>query len=100
MARKDNSDGTGAYRQETNNPYGYHTMTHHGEDPDKLKWWTIVDTHYMEEWAYFLDRLKNIREGSGSLLHHTMVVWGSSGGTINAHNNHHLPTMLCGGRQN
>lgn len=97
MARKDNSDGTGAYRKETNNPYGYHTMTHHGEDPDKLKWWTVVDTHYMQEWAYFLDRLKQIKEGNGNLLDHTMVVWGSSGGTINAHNNHHLPTMLCGG---
>lgn len=97
MARKDNSDGTGAYRKETGNPYGYHTMTHHGEDPDKLKWWSIVDTHYMEEWAWFLDRLKNIKEGDGNLLDHTMVVWGSSGGTINAHNNHHLPTMLCGG---
>ncbi|QDU94453.1 DUF1552 domain-containing protein [Lignipirellula cremea] len=97
MARKDNSDGTGAYRKETNNPYGYHTMTHHGEDPDKLKWWTIVDTHYMEEWAYFLDRMKSVKEGTGNLLDHTLVAWGSSGGTINAHNNHHLPTMLCGG---
>lgn len=97
MARKDSSDGTGAYRQETDNPYGYHTMTHHGEDEDKLKWWSIVDTMYMEEWAYFLDRLRGIREGASTLLDNTMVVWGSSGGTINAHNNHHLPTMLCGG---
>ncbi|QDU92434.1 DUF1552 domain-containing protein [Lignipirellula cremea] len=45
MARKDSSDGTGAYRQETNNPYGYHTMTHHGEDEDKLKWWSIGVKH-------------------------------------------------------
>ena len=51
----------------------------------------------MEEWAYFLNRLKGIEEGNGNLLDHSMVVWGSSGGTINAHNNHHLPTMLCGG---
>lgn len=51
----------------------------------------------MEEWAYFLDRLKSIKEGDGTLLDHTMVVWGTSGGTINAHNNHHLPAVLCGG---
>ena len=96
LARMDNSDGTGAFKGE-GNPYGYHEMTHHGEDPDKLRWWTKADTWYMEEWAYFLDRLKSIKEGDGTLLDHTMVVWGSSGGTINAHNNHHLPVMLCGG---
>ena len=97
MARMDNSDGTGAFKGE-GNPYGYHEMTHHGEDPDKLKWWTIADTWYMEEWAYFLNRLKSVKEGNGTLLDHTMAVWGSTGGTINAHNNHHLPALLCGGQ--
>lgn len=96
MPRMDNSDGTGAFKGE-GNPYGYHEMTHHGEDPDKLRWWTQADTWYMEEWAYFLDRLKSVKEGDGTLLDHTMVVWGSSGGTINAHNNHHLPAIVCGG---
>jgi len=94
--RMDNSDGTGAWKTE-GNPYGYHTMTHHGEDPDKLKWFTKSDILYMQEWAYFLDRLKGIREGEGSLLDNSLVVWGSTGGTINAHNNHHLPALLCGG---
>ncbi len=96
MPRMDSSDGTGAFKGE-GNPYGYHEMTHHGEDPDKLKWWTIADTWYMEEWAYFLDRLKSVKEGDGSLLDHTLVAWGSSGGTTNAHNNHNLPSILCGG---
>ena len=96
LARMDNSDGTGAFKGE-GNPYGYHEMTHHGEDADKLKWWTKADTWYMEEWAYFLDRLRSVKEGNGTLLDHTMLVWGSTGGTINAHNNHHLPAILCGG---
>jgi hypothetical protein len=47
MARMDNSNGTGAFRGE-GNPYGYHEMTHHGEDPNKLRWWTKADTWYME----------------------------------------------------
>lgn len=96
MPRMDNRDGTGAWKSE-GNPYGYHTMTHHGEDPDKLKWFTKADILYMQEWGYFLDKLKNVREGDGTLLDHSMVVWGSTGGTINAHNNHHLPAILCGG---
>ena len=98
MPRMDNSDGTGAWKTE-GNPYGYHTMTHHGEDKDKLKWFTQSDILYMQEWNYFLEKLKSVREGDGTLLDHSMVVWGSTGGTINAHNNHHLPAILCGGSQ-
>lgn len=96
LARMDGSDGTGAWR-ELGNPYNYHEMTHHGEDPDKLKWFTRADIWYMEEWAYFLNKLRSIREGEGTLLDHTLVSYGSSGGAINAHHNHHLPTMLAGG---
>jgi hypothetical protein len=96
MPRMDGQDGTGSWR-ELGNPYNYHEMTHHGEDPDKLKWFTQADIWYMEEWAYFLNKLQSIREGDGSLLDHTLVAYGSSGGAINAHHNHHLPTMLAGG---
>jgi len=96
MARMDGQDGTGAWR-ELGNPYNYHEMTHHGEDPDKLKWFTKADVWYIEEWAYFLGKLKSIKEGDGTLLDHTLVAYGSSGGAINAHHNHHLPTMLAGG---
>ena len=96
LARMDGSDGTGAWR-DRGNPYNYHEMTHHGEDPDKLKWFTQADIWYMEDWAYFLGKLKSIAEGEGTLLDHTLVAYGSSGGAINAHHNHHLPTMLAGG---
>ena len=94
--RMDNSDGTGAYKS-MGNPYGYHEMTHHGEDPDKLKWFTQTDIWYMEEWAYFLGKLKSIKEGQSTLLDHCLVAYGSTGGSINAHDNHHLPVMLAGG---
>ncbi len=96
LVRMDGSDGTGSWR-DMGNPYNYHEMTHHGEDPDKLKWFTQSDIWYMEDWAYFLSKLKSIKEGDGTLLDHTLVAYGSSGGAINAHHNHHLPTMLAGG---
>lgn len=98
MPRQDLKDGTYCYGY-MGCPYGYHEMTHHGEDPDKLKWLTRVDTWYAEDWAYFIERLRSVKEGDGTLLDHTMLVWGSSGGTINAHNNHNLPTMLVGGHK-
>jgi hypothetical protein len=96
LARMDGQDGTGSWR-DMGNPYNYHEMTHHGEDPDKLKWFTQSDIWYMEDWAYFLRKLKSIKEGEGTLLDHTLLAYGSSGGSINAHHNHHLPTMLAGG---
>ncbi|QDU96627.1 DUF1552 domain-containing protein [Lignipirellula cremea] len=96
LARMDGQDGTGSWR-DLGNPYNYHEMTHHGEDPDKLKWFTQSDVWYMEDWAYFLNKLRSIKEGDATLLDHTLVAYGSSGGSINAHHNHHLPTMLAGG---
>lgn len=97
-ARRDLGDGTHCYAYK-GCPYGYHEMTHHGEDPDRLKWLTQVDTWYMEEWAYFIEKLKGVKEGDGTLLDNTMLVWGSSGGTKNAHNNTDLPTMIVGGHK-
>ena len=96
MPRMDLSDGTGSWKSE-GNPYGYHEMTHHGEDREKLKWLTKSDIWYSEEWAYFLNKLKSVKEGEGTLLDNTVAIWGSTGGTKNAHNNYHLPAIVCGG---
>jgi hypothetical protein len=96
MAKKDLGDGTGSYGF-LGNPYDYHTLTHHGEDPERLKWLTQVDIWHMEDWCYFLDKLKSIKEGSGTLLDHVLLARSSSGGTLNAHNNTMLPTILHGG---
>ena len=46
-----------------------------------------------------LGKLKGVKEGGATLLDHTLLVWGSSGGTENAHNNTNLPTMLVGGHK-
>lgn len=90
-------ESSGGVFPEMGCPYGYHDMTHHGEDPDKLKWLTKVDTLYMEDWAYFIGKLKSMKEDSGSLLDSSLVAFSSGGGSGNAHNNDKLPTMLCGG---
>jgi hypothetical protein len=97
-ARRDLSDGTYTYGF-MGCPYNYHEMTHHGEEAEKLKWLTQVDTWYMQDWAYFIEKLKGVKEGDGTLLDNTLLVWGSSGGTVNAHNNTNLPTMLVGGHK-
>ena len=84
------------FKDLTQCPYDYHTLSHHGEDPEKLRFWTMVDRIYMEQWAYFLGRLKSIKEGQGTLLDHTMAVWGTVQGE-GGHSLTELPLLLCGG---
>jgi len=73
----------------------YHSLTHHGNDPQNLEELAKVDTIYMQHWSYFLDRLKNIKEGDGTLLDHTVL--GFSSGMGMGHSKEDLPTMISGG---
>jgi hypothetical protein len=84
------------FKDLTGCPFDYHTLSHHGEDAEKLKFWTIVDRVYMEHWAYFLGKLKSVKEGQGTLLDHTLAAWGTAQGDA-GHALTDLPLMLCGG---
>jgi hypothetical protein len=84
------------FKDLTQCPFDYHTLSHHGEDPDKLRYWTMVDRVYMEHWAYFLGKLKSIKEGQRTLLDHTMAAWGTAQGEA-GHALTDLPLLLCGG---
>jgi hypothetical protein len=74
----------------------YHSLTHHGNDPQNLEELAKVDTIYMKHWAYFLDRLKSIKEGDRTLLDHTLLSFSSGMGM--GHSKDQLPTAICGGR--
>ncbi len=74
----------------------YHSLTHHGNDPQNLEELAKVDTIYMQHWAYFLNRLKSIKEGEGTLLDRTVL--GLSSGMGMGHSKDQLPTIVSGGR--
>jgi len=74
----------------------YHSLTHHGNDPQNLEELAKVDTIYMSHWAYFLNRLKSIKEGDGTLLDRTVL--GLSSGMGMGHSKDQLPTIVSGGR--
>jgi len=74
----------------------YHDLSHHGQDPEKLKQLGIVESEHVKAFGDFLRRLKETAEGESNLLERTMVMLGShmhSGG----HNNRNLPVILAGG---
>ncbi|MEX2214837.1 MAG: DUF1552 domain-containing protein [Phycisphaeraceae bacterium] len=75
----------------------YHALTHHNNNTKDLAELTKVDAIYMSHWAYFLGRLKGMKQPDGSsLLDHTALAF-SSGMGIN-HSRDQLPTALCGGK--
>jgi hypothetical protein len=78
-------------------PWDQHTITHNNGEEEKLRWWTKLDAWQMQEWAFFLERLKGMKEGSKSVLDHTLALWGTTNGGPAAHDRTNLPALLTGG---
>jgi len=85
----------GGVYPEFNVSKGYHSLTHHGNDPQNLEELAKVDTIYMSHWAYFLNRLASVEEGDGTLLDRTVL--GLSSGMGFEHSKDNLPTIISGG---
>jgi hypothetical protein len=75
---------------------GHHELSHHENDPKKMAQYQRITTWHIEQCARLLDRMKQIREGEGTLLDHSMVLFGSALRDGNAHDPHDLPTVLAG----
>ena len=75
---------------------GHHELSHHGGNPVKLDKIRRINRFHMEQFAYFLQRLKSIPEGDGTLLDNCMIVYGSGLSDGNRHNNENLPVLLAG----
>ncbi len=78
---------------------GYHSLSHHGKDPDNIKLLVEIEMYQMEQYARFLSKLDAIREAESdeTMLDRTMVMMGSGMGNANSHTNHDLPILLAGG---
>lgn len=76
---------------------GYHGLSHHGQVEEKIEALLVLEEYQMEHFARFLAKLKSIPDGDGTLLDHTMVLFGSGMANANAHTNTNLPIILAGG---
>jgi hypothetical protein len=76
---------------------GHHPLSHHQEDPEKLAKLAKIDMYHVQLLAYFLERLRTTADGDGSLLDHSLVLYGSGLGNGSVHNHINLPTILVGG---
>ena len=75
---------------------GHHSISHHRKNKDKLASLTKINRYHCTLLAHFLDRLKAIKEGNGTLLDHSMVVYGAAIGDPDRHTHHDLPVLLAG----
>jgi len=78
-------------------PDSHHMLSHHGKNPDKMAKLARINRHHMEYFAYYLDRMKAVKDGEGSLLDRTLVLRGSAFGDPNDHDHMNLPILVAGG---
>ena len=76
---------------------GHHELSHHREEAAKVEKLKKIDKFLATEFAYFLGKLKSIKEGDGTLLDHSMIFYGSGLSDGNRHRHDDLPCVLAGG---
>jgi Protein of unknown function (DUF1552) len=74
----------------------HHPVTHHGGNPELIEKVICINTYHMEQFAYFLGKLKSTPDGDGSLLDHSQIVYGSGLSDGNRHQHNNLPVLLAG----
>lgn len=76
---------------------GWHTLSHHGGNPEVLSSLSCVERDILKHFDNFLWDLDHIEERNGSLLDHTTIVFGSNFGDSSNHTCDHLPILIAGG---
>jgi hypothetical protein len=75
----------------------FHPASHHQNNPARLENLTKINTYHVSLVAYFLERLRSTRDGDGTLLDHSLVLYGSGMSNSNVHNHSPLPILVAGG---
>ena len=90
-------DGSNRSFREIGVSGGHHDLSHHGKDAGKMELVSRIDHFYSEELAYFLERMKKAKDADGkSLLHNSMIVWGSGLSDGHWHTHVDLPIVVAG----
>ena len=74
----------------------FHSLSHHQNDPRRMVQYELINKWHIEQYAYFLNRLKAIPEGDGNLLDNSMVMFGSGLSDGNRHSPYNLPIVVAG----
>ena len=75
----------------------FHPASHHQNNAARLEALTRINTYHVTFLAYLLERLKNAPDGDGSLLDHSLILYGGAMSNSNVHNHSPLPVLVAGG---
>lgn len=90
-------DLTGRVYPESGTDISFHGGSHHAEDPGRIAQYARLNQYHVQTLAYFVDKLRSIAEGDGTLLDHSLVLYGSNMGNSNQHLHYDVPQVLIGG---
>jgi hypothetical protein len=82
---------------ESGSPGGFHGLSHHAENPDTIAKYARVNQYHVKCLAYFVEKLRNTKDGDGTLLDHSLILYGSNMGDSNQHLHYDVPYVLIGG---
>jgi Protein of unknown function (DUF1552) len=89
-------EGTSRAYREIGIADGHHPLTHHKGQAEMMEKVSQINCYHMEQFAAWLKKLKAIKEGDGSLLDHSMIVYGAGLSDGNRHLHEDLPTLIAG----
>ena len=75
----------------------FHPLSHHANNKDRIDKLVRVQTYHVQRFADFIDKLAKTQDGEGSLLDHSLLLYGSNMSNSDRHNNYPLPNILVGG---
>ena len=78
-------------------PDPHHPLSHHGNNPEKVALMAKINSFHVSLFAEFVQKLKKTTDGNGSLLDHSLYLYGSGMGNPNVHDHTNLPTIVAGG---
>lgn len=78
-------------------PDPHHPLTHHGGNPEKLAKVAQINAFHVSLFSYFLQKLKATPDGEGTLLDHSIYLYGSGMGNPDVHDHTNLPILVAGG---
>jgi hypothetical protein len=77
-------------------PDAHHNVSHHRDDPELIDRKSRIDTHHVQLFAEFAEKLAATPDGDGSLLDNSLIIYGSGMGDGNLHRHENLPCLLAG----
>ncbi len=92
------AEGTNRTYNHVGVPDSFHPVSHHSNDKERIRRLTVIQRYHMERFADFLQEARDdTKEGDGSVLDHSLFLYGSNMGNSNQHDNYPLPAVLVGG---